>query len=226
VEKCDIRQFYRYGEKEENPFLRGGDVLFVRPIDLTKPHVLVDSRIEKVLKNSVVSRKSTRRIYRLMDGETIVSFLGRISAFSTDIDLRKITLMRDSSMIVLDLLNNYSKYEDFKLQSKDRVIIPNLLSVVYVQGEIRNPGQYTYDVNLTANDYISKAGVIEKSKPSEDVIIIRKGTGKVVKGGNTIIYKGDTVIVPRKTREDVRDYILILVPIITLGLSLYTIMLR
>jgi len=233
VEDFNIMRFYRYGDKNENPFMKGGDVIFVRSIDLTRPHILVESKIEKVLEaetnrnqsqSTMVNQKSTRKIYHLLDDETVISFLNRISAFSADIDLTKITLERDSVEYVMDLLNEYSKYEKFDLQSKDRLIIPSLLSVVYVQGEVMNPGEYSFDVNLTANDYISKAGIIEKSKPGEDVIIIRKGTGEVLKGSGTIVYKGDTIIVPRKTREDVRDYILILVPILTMGLSLLTLL--
>ena len=233
TENFNIMRFYRYGDKSVNPFMKGGDVVFIRSIDLTRPHILVESKIEKVLEaetkknqtpNSMINEKSTRKIYHLLEGETVISFLNRISAFSADIDLTKITLVRDSLRQVMDLLNDYSKYENYKLESKDRLIIPSLLSVVYVQGEVLNPGEYTYDVNLTANDYVSKAGIIEKSKSSEDVVVIRKGTGEVLKGGGTIIYKGDTIIVPRKTREDVRDYILILVPILTMGLSLLTLL--
>jgi len=220
-EVIDIMKYYRFAIKKQNPFLKGGDLIFVHDLDLKKPYVVVDSRIEKMLETTRTVRNN-RRIYRLLENETITSFLDRISAFNSETDLSKITLIRDSVENVMDFMNDYSKFEKFALRNKDVIIVPTFLSVVNVQGEVLNPGAYRFEVNLTANDYISKAGIIEKSKPGEDVIIIRKDTGEVLKGSETIVYKGDTIIVPRKTREDIRDYILILVPVLTMGLSLLT----
>ncbi len=228
-ETLNLLRYYRQGDKSVNPFLRGGDMIFISPIDLTKPYILVESRIDKVLEgqtaeNKVVEEKSTREIYRLLEGETIVSFLQRISAFTSEIDLAKITLIRDNKEYIIDLLHHFSEYESFTLQNRDRLIIPDLISEVYVQGEVLEPGAYIFNVNLTANDYASKAGITEKAKSSEDLVIVRAATGEVLKGGNIIIEKGDVIIVPRKMREDVRDYITILVPIITMGLSLYAVL--
>ncbi|HID38904.1 MAG TPA: hypothetical protein EYP36_05260 [Calditrichaeota bacterium] len=225
----NLLRYYRQGDKSVNPFLRSGDVIYVTPIDLTKPYILVESRIDKVLEgqtegNKVVEEKSTREIYRLLEGETVVSFLQRISAFTSEIDLAKITLIRDGEENIIDLLYNFSNFEDFALQSRDRLIIPNLISEVYVQGEVLKPGAYIFDVNLTASDYASKAGIKEKAKSIDNLIVIRAATGEVLTGGDIIIEKGDIIIVPRKVREDVRDYITILVPIITMGLSLYAVL--
>jgi protein involved in polysaccharide export with SLBB domain len=116
------------------------------------------------------------------------------------------------------------KAKTLRLQNNDLIIIPNLIKKVYVQGEVYRPGAYEFDVNLTANDYAGVAGVWERAQSSEDIIIIRRETGEVLKGGETIIHKGDTIIVPRKLREDVRGYMTILLPILTLGFTVYSVL--
>ncbi|HGY56416.1 MAG TPA: polysaccharide export protein [Caldithrix abyssi] len=229
ADTLNLLRFYRQGDKSVNPLLQGGDMIYVAPIDLTKPYIIVESRIEKVLEgqtpdNKVVNEKSTRAIFRLDEGETVIQFLQRISAFSAEIDLAKITLIRDTTEYVIDLLNRFTEYSSFVLKNRDRLIVPNLVSEVYVQGEVLRPGSYVYDVNLTANDYAGKAGVREKSKPSEDIIVIRAATGEIVVGGETIVEKGDRIIVPRKVREDVRDYMAILLPIVSIALSMYAVL--
>ncbi len=228
ADTLNLLRFYRQGDKSVNPLLQGGDMIYVAPIDLTKPYIIVESRIEKVLEgqtteNKVVEEKSTREIYRLLEQETIVEFLQRISAFTSQIDLAKITLIRDSTEQVIDLLHHFSEFENFCLQNRDRLIIPDIISEVYVQGEVLKPGAFIFNVNLTASDYASKAGITEKAKSIDKLIVIRAATGAVETGGDVIIDKGDIIIVPRKVREDIRDYITILVPIVTMGLSLYAV---
>ena len=227
VDTLNISGFLRFADKKNNPFVQGGDVIYVPPIDLNKPYVLVESHKEKILENkeaqqSVVNKTSTRKIYRLVKGETLPRFLERIASYSAEVDLSRITLIRDGEEQVIDLLGEHDKYKDFTLRHKDLLIIPDLIHEVYVRGEVKKPGAFVYNVNLTANDYIGKAGVLEKAKGSDAVLVVRAKTGEIEKGGDVIIEKGDTIIVPRKNRELLRDYIGIIAPIVSMIISTYS----
>jgi protein involved in polysaccharide export with SLBB domain len=225
----NILKFYKEGKSEDNAFIKGGDVINVKSIDLSKPYVIVESQIEKILESkeslgATEEKTSVRKIYRLHDGENVYTFLHRISAYSANKDLTKISLVRRAKSTNINVLGEAEKAKKIQLENNDIIIIPNLVNKVYVQGEVYRPGAYEFDVNLTANDYAGMAGVWERAKPSEDIIIIRRETGEVLKGGETIIHKGDTIIVPRKLREDVRGYMTILLPILTLGFTVYSVL--
>lgn len=231
IDTVNISDFFRKAQKEANPYVQGGDVIFVPPIDLTKPYVLVESHIEKILESrqveqKVVNKKSSRKIYRLLENETLPNFLSRIASYSAEIDLSSISLIRNGKEQVMDLLNNFQEYDDFLLKSRDLLMIPDLVHEVYVRGEVRIPGAYIFNVNLTVNDYVGKAGVLERAKGSDYIQVIRKSDGTVLKGGDVIIEQGDTIIVPRKSRELIRDYIGIVIPVASILLSTYSIYTR
>lgn len=230
-EVVNLSQFYRESDKSQNPFIRGGDIINATPIDLTKPYVLVESRIQKLLSSSeemqqVLEDKSTRNIYKLLPDENIIGFLSRISALSAEIDLSNITLQRMDEEYTIDLLNNFDKFTDFKLQSKDVLVIPNLISEVYVQGEVLNPGSFPFTVNMKAKDYAGMAGLIEKAVDIDDLKVIRAATSRVEEGGDVIVEKGDTIIVPRKFRETLKDYVSIILPVLNIALLTYSITTR
>ncbi len=232
IDTLNISKYYRDADKDQNLFMHGGDVIHIPAINLSDPYVIVESRIEKIVgskideNSSYTEKRSTRKIYRLMDEETVTMFLRRISAFTAEIDLSTITLVREGNSKIINLLNGYEEYEGFLLKNKDILNIPDLNREVYVQGEVRIPGAYVFNVNLRANDYIGKAGVLERAKNSDDVIIIRAGTKEVFKGGDTIIEKGDTIIVPRKRRELVKDYVSIIIPVLSIVISTIAIVTR
>lgn len=219
----NLTRFYRNAEKEHNPFLRGGDMIFAKSIDLAMAHVFVESRFAHSPKTIDQKKTSFRKIYPLLDGETIDMFFGRISAYGDEVDMSGIIVVRDGKEYPLDLITQPQKNRDFMLQSKDFIIIPNVVSEVYVQGEVRIPGAFPYIINYTANDYVSKAGVMERSKGSEYIVVVRAKTHETLEGGDVVIEKGDTIIMPRKTRESIMDYMTIILPIASIALSTYSI---
>lgn len=227
----NISEFYRNSDKSQNPFVRGGDIIYATPFDLTKPYVMVESRIDQFFANApsnkqLIEDKSTRNIHRLLPDETVTSFLRRIAAYSGEVDLSNITLRRENVEYTIDVLNEFDKYSEFKLLSKDLLIIPDLVSEVYVQGEVLQPGSFPFTVNMRAKDYAGMAGIQETAVGLNALLVIRAGTNKVEKGGDIIVEKGDTVVVGRKVRETFKDYITILAPVVTLFVSAYTLLTR
>jgi hypothetical protein len=210
VDDLNLQKFYHYGDKKENPVLNSGDMIIIKPIDMSKPFVFVEMNLS-----------SYKKIYPIFKDESVITFLKRINAFNNKVELTNIVLQRDSTKYVIDIVNNNAKYKNFKLESSDHLVITYLENKIYIQGQVRRPGGYPFVKDRTANDYVSDAGVLESSNP-EDIIIIRKKDGTIVNGANNIVYRGDTIVVPRKTREDVQTYIAIFVPIITMAISLIT----
>ncbi len=230
-DSCDtvnLAMFYREADKKSNPLLRSGDMIYVPLVDLSKAYVVVENKAELAVKRTtfvshIPENKSTIKYYSLVEGETLAMFMRRISAYNSVIDLSGLILIRNREKIPIDMLNQYEKYNTFQLQSKDRLIIPDINTYVYVQGDVRIPGAYPYNVNLTASDYVGRAGVLEWAKGNDYVMVVRPGSNEVLTGGNVPIKKGDTIIVPRKNRAIIRDYISIVIPVVSIILSTYSI---
>ncbi|MHB2153663.1 polysaccharide biosynthesis/export family protein [Calditrichota bacterium GD2] len=227
VDTLDILRFYAFGDKDNNPTVDGGDVIYVPAIDLNSPHVVVEWNKEEInetmnTEQFLFQTKYKRKIYRINNNETLIEFLERIAILDNQVELAHIIVKRAGEEISVDLFDEYNKEDKFILKKGDALIVPDIVDKVYVQGEVLNPGAYPYQVNLTANDYIGMSGILEKSKTGSSILVIRAKSGKVLKGGNVIVNKGDIVVVPRKTRESIRDYLSILTPMVSIIISTYS----
>jgi len=107
------------------------------------------------------------------------------------------------------------------LQTGDVIVIPSIRDQVYVKGEVLKPGPFPYLANYTARDYAGFAGLLETSKGLDNIYVIHTRTGEIEKGADVIVGNGDIVVVPRRSREVFKDYLSVLMPIISVGLSAY-----
>ncbi len=204
----DLTEFYRNGDKTNNPYLRDGDVIFVPSINLTNRYVIIEGNV------------GYQGIYSLKPGEKLYNFLRRVGALNKQSDLENIILFRDGEKIHINLLKDDEKYFEFELKNKDRIILPSIPQVVYVRGEVAKPGAYSYLANYRVRDYVGQAGALETGVPPDEYLVIRAKTGKVYQGSDTIVKKGDTIIVQRRKREIVKDYITIITPVASLLIAI------
>ena len=116
--------------------------------------------------------------------------------------------------------------KSLKLKSGDRILITPQNKQVFVTGEVTFPGAFDYMANHPAHDYAGLAGITELARSIDEIYVIRAKSGKVERGRNIIVDIGDIIVVPRKRRETVRDYLTILTPILSLGISVYAIISR
>ena len=207
VSIVDITKFYQNGDKSQNPYLNGGDLIYVPSINLNEKYIIIEGNV------------GLQGIHAINKDETLLSFLNRINALSKKSNLEKIVLIRDNQSNTIDLLNELNKYQVFKLQNKDKIIIPTLYNEVYVRGEVQTPGALPYLASYKARDYVGTAGMLDSAVDMDDVIIIRQSNGKIFEGGNIVIEKGDTIIVPKRGREVFKDYMTIFAPIVSLAVS-------
>ena len=203
-DRIDLSKFYMLSDKSCNPYLKEGDVIYVPPIDLMKNFIIIEGNVGQ------------QGIYPLKKDETLFSFLVRISAINKKSNLKHIILNRGGEKQIIDLLRDREKYQNFKLQSADRIIVPSIYDKVYVRGEVAVPGSLPYLADYKARDYVGRAGALDAGVSEQGIVTIRKSSGKVLKGPDVIVEKGDTVILPKRTREVFKDYMTILTPIISI----------
>ncbi len=220
--EIDLSRFYIYGDKESNPFLNGGDVITIPSIDLTGGYVIVEGNAEIV--GTLEEREVTTArgmsnllgVFPLKKDESLYEFLKRIRALNRKSDLENLQIIRDTLDIKINLLKDISKYEKFKLQHRDKIFIPLVNDKVYVKGEVLNPGGYPYLANYLAKDYVGQAGALETATDLEDILVIRNHTGEQIIGGNTIVEKGDTILVPKRGRQVLQDFLVTITPMLSL----------
>jgi len=121
--------------------------------------------------------------------------MGRIS-HGKQADLDNIILERNAQGTSPEQISlSAAEFSNYRLKPGDIVYI-NQIRGVAVVGEIRKPGQYSFQPGLTADDYVMLAGGITRDGSPRKVEIMRV-TGRSLRGGNTEIEAGDTIFVPR-----------------------------
>lgn len=202
----DITRFYRRGDTSQNPYLHGGDIIFIPPIDLTKSYVVVHGNVE------------SQGIQQLRSNENLLSFLRRMAALSNKTDLRNLVLIRNNEKTKINILSDIDRYKNFFLESQDTLYITLLNENVYVKGEVLYPGAYPYKANYTAKDYAGEAGGTGSAEDIDDIYVFRQSTGEILYGADVIVERGDVVVLSKRTREILKDYVSILAPLVQVGI--------
>lgn len=178
-----------------------------------------------------------------------------IAVYRND-DMKRSIKIDSSGMIMLPLAGDikasgksvFQLRDEIKTRLAKYIIDPQVtISVsttqsqkVIVLGEVRSPGIFTLDTDLTATEAISKAGGMTEDAKLEKVFLVRRGTGKTegeildldsVLNGNTSkdvrLKNGDILYVPAYAIADVSWFFghlnQILSPIVNLesGIVLY-----
>jgi len=215
----DLSEFYLDGVKEQNPYLSAGDVVHIPSIDVTRGYVIVEGNAEiasSLRTETQFSVSSLLGIYALKENEKLYDFLRRVGALSRKSDLENVIVVRDSLEIQLDLLEQEKEFISFQLKDQDKIVIPPMIDQVYVSGEVFQPGRYPFKANNRASDYVGAAGELGTAADPVDYIIIRRGTGETLTGGDVIIDKGDTIIVNKSGWEKFKDFMVIITPSLSL----------
>ncbi|MBD3224957.1 MAG: hypothetical protein GF313_09515 [Caldithrix sp.] len=207
TDTVDLTRFYRNGDKSHNPHLSGGDVIYVPSINLTQAYVSIEGNV------------GYQGIYPLRNDETLYEFLRRVQALNKKSNLQNIILVRDSQRKTVDFINDAASSMDLQLQNNDQIVVPTTYDRVYVRGEVFNPGSHPFLANYKARDYIGRAGALDTASDIEDVVVIRHETGEILKGADVLVHKGDTVVLPKRGREVLKDYISIIAPIASMFIA-------
>ncbi len=97
---------------------------------------------------------------------------------------------------------NSATSSSFVLKEGDLISIPSMSYEVIVQGEVLNSSSFIFNKSMKYKDYIEAAGGFSDYADKRAVFIIRANglsveTSSSIFSGETIIYPGDTIVVPR-----------------------------
>jgi protein involved in polysaccharide export with SLBB domain len=169
------------------------------------------------------------RIY-LAEGETLDSFRPRFIRLRNDFDLANSKIERkrdDGSMefipVDLSLLVPGDTLLSVPLQPGDVINIPRLEDIVFVSGEVVRPGEVEFQRGLPAGRYIAMAG-----GPTEigsiDKLEIFDDRGNRREGNrDSVVYRGETVLVKRRTAVILGNVFFGFVSLTSLMLSVYAV---
>ena len=155
-------------------------------------------------------------VYALKENEKLYDFMRRVGALSRKSDLEDVVVKRAGKEYKFDLLKREEEFVSFKLENKDNIIITPIVDQVYISGEVHLPGRYPFKANYRASDYVGEAGKLETSSDPDNYKILRRNTGELLTGGQVIIEKGDTIIVPKSGGEKFKDFMVVITPSLSL----------
>jgi protein involved in polysaccharide export with SLBB domain len=115
--------------------------------------------------------------------------------------------------------------QDLLMRNGDVLVIPPMNTLVYVQGEVTNPGSFFFTANMKSSDYIGQAGGPTNYANSRGVYIRRQGK-QISAKNNPLVEPGDIIFMPRTSFKWWQDYATVIsaiaIPIATALLYLRT----
>jgi polysaccharide export outer membrane protein len=236
----DIERFEVSGDLDANPYVQSGDVIqipTVTGVATVKGAVFGrgESRLRAPTQDApdVTRERTSEGIYELTPGarvSDVITLAGGVTPWADlshsyidrlvvggngerkriPIDLRRIIFEQDSA-------------GNIDMANFDVVVVPGVDTMVYVEGEVTNPGPFPFYPGLRASDYVGQAGGPTLNGRGGSVYVMR--TGKRLPGStDPIAEPGDIVVVPRIAVKWWQDYVTILgavvVPVSTLIISI------
>ena len=125
------------------------------------------------------------------------------------------------------MINSEGKEANPYLLDGDRIYIPEKIDMVWVSGQVKNPGMISWVEGKDWDYYIQAAGGYTNNRKTGKGRIIRGNSGNWVKPGkNVAIRAGDTIFVPAQTDRsmwtDVKDIVTLTSSVVTIILGIRT----
>ncbi|MFQ6111828.1 MAG: SLBB domain-containing protein, partial [Nitrospinota bacterium] len=190
--------------------------------------------VKKYASKSVAIMGEVRRTgpFPLRGRTTLLDLLLEAGGQTPKSDLSKVKLMRKGRTITVDLTKAIFQGDQTQnpvLQASDRIFIPpvevpdpeKLMKRIFVFGEVKSPGVYSFKREVSAIEAIARAGGLTKYSVHEDTKIIRgdldrpevltANLRRLLEEGdprdNLFLKHRDVVFVPRSIMGDVNEWI-------------------
>ncbi|MBS4016170.1 MAG: SLBB domain-containing protein [Candidatus Latescibacteria bacterium] len=214
----NIEQFEMFGNLESNPRLESGDIIYVPQVKgIVTVKGALFGRGESKLRTSALTTEKERiseGVYELNPQNKISDMIAKAGGVTPWADLSFSYIERLESekgsrlKIPIDLyriLFEKDTTADLLMRSGDILVVPPMNTLVYVQGEVTNPGAFLFSANLRSSDYIGQAGGPTNYANNRGVYIRRLGK-KISAKTNPLVEPGDIIVVPRTTFKWWQDY--------------------
>ncbi|MEO0137851.1 MAG: SLBB domain-containing protein [candidate division WOR-3 bacterium] len=213
IQIVNLENFERYGNTENNPFVQDGDVIYVPKMEksvIVKGAVFGKMGYElKVSQLTAAMERTSEGLYELNDGEKVSDLISKAGGLTPWADLKNCYVLRGEKKIGINLheiLTHEESEANIYLEDGDVIVVPTLNTVVYVQGQVVNPGAFPFQPNLKASDYIGLAGGPLSDASMSSAYLIRKGK-KISLKKDPVILEGDRIVVPRQIFKFWQDYV-------------------
>ena len=193
IDTLDMALFEGEGKLTEDPYVNGGDVIYVPSTASCSHSVFVEGDHDAA------------GTYPITLQEPLQVFLKNQRLLDKNTDLTKIAVVR--RIPGSKTVNHYRPFVDgtdgsFFLVNGDRIVLPS--KFVYVRGVVQKPGAYPFAINLTAGDYAGMAGTLGGF---DRVQVFHVFTGKHERGVRVLVEAGDVVNVPSTWGQRMKDYL-------------------
>ncbi|MCX7995257.1 MAG: SLBB domain-containing protein [candidate division WOR-3 bacterium] len=226
----NLEKFERFGETDQNPFVQDGDLIYVPKMEksvIVRGAVFGKMGYElKVSQLTAAMERTSEGLYELNPGDRISDLISKAGGVTPWADLQNCYVMRSEKKIEINLheiLTNINTESNIELEDGDIIVIPPLNAVVYVQGQVVNPGAFPFQPNLRASDYIGLAGGPLSEANISGAYIVRKGKRLSIKK-DPVVLEGDRIVVPRQVFKFWQDYVEIGSVVASLILNYLTLM--
>ena len=220
IEKSDINieKFEMEGDITGNPFVESGDIIIVPEVKgIVTVKGAVFGRGESKLRTSALTTEKERiseGVYELNLLEKVSDMITKAGGVTPWADLSasyidRIETDKGSRMkIPIDLykvLYEKDTIKNLMMRNGDILVIPPMNTLIYVQGEVTNPGSFLFTPNLKSSDYIGQAG-----GPTHYASLghgyIRRQSKKISTKNDPLVEPSDIIFVPRTTFKWWQDY--------------------
>ena len=210
---ANLEEFERTGNTEVNPYVQDGDLILVLRMEksiIIKGAIFGKRGYElRVAELTAARERISEGLYELDQEERVSDLIPKAGGVTPWADLQNAYVERDTAKIQINLVRVFkdeNSEDNILLEDGDVLIIPSINAIVYVQGEVANPGAFAFQAHLRASDYIGLAGGPMGDAHMSGITIYRdkeKLSGKK----NPIIEQGDRIMVPRQIFKFWQDYV-------------------
>lgn len=163
-----------------------------------------------------------------IEGGTVIREEGNYDFSEVSPDFEKLLFLRsqrsepwDSTYYFLDsrlkkrlvstdferLFNDHDPSQDVLLYTGDYIYVPSMKRMVYVHGQVVNPGYVPWVEGMDYRHYIRRAGGFSEKANKGDTRVIKGRTLEWMKPGSTEVEVGDNIYVPSKEKRTFRWYV-------------------
>jgi protein involved in polysaccharide export with SLBB domain len=220
--EVNLERFETIGDLTANPFIESGDIINVPAVSaMVSVKGAVFGRGESKLRSSALTTEKERiseGIYELTPGERVLTLIDKAGGLTPWADLGSAYIERlaigsnQRKKISLDLnkiILEKDQSANVEMMNADVLIIPPINTLVYVEGEVDDPGSFLFSPNQRASNYIGQAGGPTNVANLNNAYVLR-GNRKFTTNPDPMVEPGDIIRVPRVSFKWWQDYVTIL----------------